>query len=85
MQIAIVEYAAARRDLKGALLLPGGTFHKILMMNYLQPDQPAADQNDPAGEEQRDMQQAEATMHRAGGNRARGGIARPLGLLMSAL
>ena len=85
MQIAIVEYAATRRDLKGALLLPGGTVHKILVMDHLQPDQAAADQTDPAGEEKRDVQQAEATMHGAGRNRARGGITRPLGLLMSAL
>ncbi len=56
MQIAIVENSAARRDLKGALLLPGGAVHKILVMDYLQPHQAATDQNDPADKEEGYMQ-----------------------------
>ncbi len=44
MQIAIVEDAAPGRDLKGALLLPGGTVHEILVVHHLQPDQTATDQ-----------------------------------------
>ena len=55
MQIAIVEDSAARRDLEGALLLPGGTVHEVLVMDDLQPDQAAADQDDPGDKEERNM------------------------------
>ena len=45
-----------------ALLLPGGAVHKILVMDYLQPDETAADQADPANKEEGYMQQAKAAM-----------------------
>ena len=85
MQIAIVEDAAPRRDLKGALLLPGSTVYKILVMDHLQPDQTATDQGDPADKEERDMQQAKPAMHRAGGYRTSRRITRPLRRNWSAL
>ena len=85
MQIAIVEYAAPGRDLKGALLLPGGTVYEILVMDHLQPDETATDQADPADKEKRNMEQAETAMYCAGIHRARSGITRPLGGGISAL
>ena len=48
MQVAVVENSAPRRNLKGALLLPGGTVHVVFVMDDLQPDQAATDQDDPA-------------------------------------
>ncbi len=52
VQIAVVENAAAGRYLKGALLLLGGAVDEIFVMNDLQPDQPATDDDEPANEEE---------------------------------
>jgi hypothetical protein len=62
VQIAVVEDSAARRNLKGTLLLPRCAFYKILVMNYLQPYQAATNQADPADKEERNMQQAKTAM-----------------------
>jgi hypothetical protein len=78
MQIAIVEDPAARRDLEGALLLPGGAVHKILVMDYLQPYQAATDQADPTDKEERYMQQPEAAMDGSRLYRAGSRSTRPL-------
>jgi hypothetical protein len=42
-QIAVVEYAAARSHLEGALLLLLGALHKLFVAHHLQPEEPAAD------------------------------------------
>jgi hypothetical protein len=66
-------------------LLPGGTVHVVFVMDDLQPDQTAADQHDPGDKEKRNIEQAEAAVHRTGRNRARGGVTRLLGLWLRAL
>ena len=62
VQITVVENSAARRDLKGALLLAGSAVHKILVMDYLQPYQAANNQADPADKEEGYVQQAKPAM-----------------------
>ena len=74
MQVAVVEDSAARRNLEGTLLLPGGTVYVVFVMDDLQPDQAAADQHHPGDKEKRNIEQAEATMHRTGRKRARRGL-----------
>ena len=43
VQVAVVEHAAARSNLKGALLLLFGALHKLLVADDLEPEEPAAD------------------------------------------
>ena len=53
MQVAVVEDAAARRYLKGALLLARGQLYELTVGDHLQPEQAPQDDERPAAKDQR--------------------------------
>ena len=57
-QVAVIEHAAARSYLKGALLLPLGALHVLAVTHYLKPEKPKDDQSGPDEEKQADKPEA---------------------------
>ena len=60
VQVAVVEDAAARSHLKGALLLLVGALHVLLVVDDLQPEEAAGDGAGPEKKEEADEPEARA-------------------------
>ena len=46
-QVAVIEHAAPRSNVKGALLLLPGALQKFAVMHYLKPEETSRNQNSP--------------------------------------
>ena len=74
-QVAVIEHAAARSHLKGALLLLVGALHKLLVAHHLEPEEAQDNQNGPKQKKQAYKPEARQ-LHRHG---ARCSVAVPAG------